>query len=143
VPLRNISGPSFWFVLSFTDWEHCDRTAGNITKEILNEPLGYFLGTFYGKILDVPMVFLMGTLWLHDLGNCKCTDHFLTQEHCNPTAGEIAKEILNEPLRKILGTFYRKTLNVPMVFLMGTSWSHDLEHCKCTGHFLTQGLGTF
>jgi len=39
VPLRNISGPSFWFVFSFTDWEHCDRTDGNTAKEILNEPL--------------------------------------------------------------------------------------------------------
>ena len=73
VPLRNISGPLFWFILSFTDWEHCDRTAGNITKEILNEPLGKILGTFFGKILNVPMMFLMGTPWSHDLEHCECT----------------------------------------------------------------------
>jgi len=48
------------------------------------------------------------------------------------------KDILNVPLRKILGTFFGKILNVPMVFLMGTPWSHDLEHCECTDHFLTQ-----
>ena len=41
--------------------------------------------------------------------------------------------ILNEPLRKILGTFFGKILNDPMVFLMGTPWSHDLEHCRETG----------
>ena len=46
--------------------------------------------------------------------------------------------ILNELLRKILGTFFGKILNVPMMFLMGTPWSHDLEHCECTSHFLTQ-----
>ena len=88
VPLRNILGPSFWFILNFTDWEHCDHTAGNITKEILNEPLEYFLDTFFGKISDVPMMFLMGTPWSHDLEHCECTDHFLTQEHCRETGWE-------------------------------------------------------
>ena len=78
VPLGNILGPSFWFILGFTAWEHYDRTDGNITKEILNEPLGYFLDTFFGKIQGVPMVFLMGTLWSHDLEHCKCTGNFLT-----------------------------------------------------------------
>jgi len=88
VPLRNISGPLFWFVLSFTDWEHCDCTAGNIAKEILNEPLRQILGTFFGKIVDFPTVFLMGTSWSHDLEHCECTSHFLTQEHCRETGWE-------------------------------------------------------
>jgi len=74
VLLRNISGPSFWFVLSFTDWEHCDHTPGNIAKEILNEPLGKILGTFFGKIVNFPTVFLMGTSWSHDLEHCSDID---------------------------------------------------------------------
>jgi len=88
VLLGNISGPLFWFILSFIDWEHCDCTAGNIAKEILNEPLRKILGTFFGKILNVPMVFLMGTSWSHDLEHCECTSHFLTQEHCRKTGWE-------------------------------------------------------
>jgi len=73
VPLRNILGPSFWFIFNFTDWEHWDRTAWNTVKEILNEPPGEILGTFFRKIVNVLMVFLMGTSWSHDLEHCECT----------------------------------------------------------------------
>ena len=96
-----------------------------------------------------------GSPWAEFQGHSECAtqEHFgaiilvcfefYRPEHCDHTAGNIAKEILNEPLGYFLGTFFGKILDVPMVFLMGTSRSHDLEHCKCTGHFLTQGLGTF
>jgi len=58
------------------------------TVNILNELLRKILGTFFGKILNVPMMFLMGTPWSHDLEHCECTDHFLTQEHCRETGWE-------------------------------------------------------
>jgi len=76
---------SWWLILSFTDWEYCDYTAGNTAKKILNEPLGEILDTFFGKIVNFPMMFLMGTPWSHDLEYCECTDHLLTQGHCRET----------------------------------------------------------
>ena len=81
VPLGNIFGAPFWFILNFTDWEHCDRTTRNITKVISNEPLGNIQGTFFGKIQGVPMVFLNRTSWSHDLVNCECTGHFPSMSH--------------------------------------------------------------
>jgi len=120
VPLRNISGTLFQFVFSFTGWEHCDRTTGNTAKYTVNEPLGNIMGTFFGKFLGLPIYYLIGTLWSHDLEHCKHTDQFF----------------LNEPLGKIVVTFFGKILGFPMDYLMGTLQSHDLEHCGCTGHFL-------
>ena len=28
-----------WFILGFTDWEHCGHTTGETAKKTLNEPL--------------------------------------------------------------------------------------------------------
>ena len=81
VPLRNISGTLFWFILSFTGWEHCDHTTRNTTKYISNEPLGNTRDTFFGKIQGVPMVYLIRIFWSHDLVNCRCTEHFLSMSH--------------------------------------------------------------
>jgi len=67
VSCPTISGSLFWLILNFTDWEHCDHTDGNITKEIANEPLGNITGTFFGKIQDVPNTVLFGTSRSHDL----------------------------------------------------------------------------
>ena len=78
------------------------------------------MGTFFGKILGLPIYYLIGTLWSHDLEHCKHTDQFF----------------LNEPLGNIVGTLFGKFLGFPMDYLMGTLQSHDLEHCECTGHFL-------
>src|SRR6266403_4720482 len=59
--------------------------------------------------------------------------------HCNCTAWNIERKTMNEPLGKISGTFFGKIHSVPMVYLMGTPQSHDLEHCKSTGHFPAGG----
>ena len=76
VPLGNILGTSPWLILGFTDLEHCDQAAGDITKEIANEPLGNITSTLFGKIQGEPTDYLIRTLWSHDLEHCKCTEHF-------------------------------------------------------------------
>jgi len=81
VPHPTISGSPFWLILNFTDWEHCDHTGGNITKEIANEPLRNTAVTFFGKIQDVPITFLFGTSRSHDLEHCECTGSFLSMSH--------------------------------------------------------------
>ena len=63
--------------------------------------------------------------------------YFTGWEHCDHTIGNTAKNTLNEPLRDITVTFFGKFQNIPMVFPMGKSQSHDLEHCKCTDRLLT------
>ena len=83
VPLRNISDTWFWFILSFTDWEHCDHITGNTAKYTVNEPLRNITGTFFGKIQDVPIDYLIGTSQSHDWEHCECTDDSLCWEHCN------------------------------------------------------------
>ena len=81
VPCPTISSSPFWLILNFTDWEHCDHTGGNITKEIANEPLGNITSTFFGKIQGEPTNYLIRTLWSHDLEHCKCTEHFPSMRH--------------------------------------------------------------
>jgi len=83
-----------------------------------------------GYILNVPLRFISGTLFWHILG-------FTGWEHCGRTTGDTAKNSLNEPLGNIVVTFFGKLGVYPTYYLMGTSWSHDLEHCECTGRFLT------
>jgi len=112
---------SFWVLL--TGNIVITHTTGNTAKNSLNEPLRNITGTFFGKIQDVPITFLMGTSWSHDLGHCECT----------------AENSLNEPPRNTAVTFFGKIQDVPMDHLMGTSQSHDLGHCKCTDHSPGQG----
>ncbi len=81
VPLRNIFGTSFQFFLNFPGPVHWDHTAGHTTKYVLNEPLGNTTGTFFGKFQGFPMDYLIRTLWSHDQGNCKCTEHFPSMSH--------------------------------------------------------------
>ena len=81
VPLRNISDAQFWFILNFTDWEHCDHITGNTAKYTVNEPLGNITGTFFGKIQGFPTDYLIRSLWSHDLGYCQYTEHFLWISH--------------------------------------------------------------
>ena len=93
---------------------------GTSQSTFSNEPLRNTRGTFFGKFQDVPMVFLFGTSWSHDLVHCECTEHFLSMRH-------------------IVGTFFGKFQDVPMNYLIRTSWSHSWEHYECTDHFLCQG----
>ena len=123
VPLWFTSSTPFWLILGFTGWEHHNHITGETVKNPLNEPLGNTAVTFFGKILDVPISFLMGTSQSHDW------------EHCEHTA----KNSLNEPLRDIAVTFFGKILDVPINYLMGTSQSHDPGHCECTDHSPGQG----
>ena len=57
----------------------------------MNEPLGGIARTFFGKIQDVPINYLMGTLQSHDWVHCGCTGHVLGWD----TAGKLAWKILN------------------------------------------------
>ena len=123
MPLWVTSGTPFWLILGFTGWEHCDCITGNTAKNSLNEPLRNITGTFFGKIQDVPISFLMGTSQSHDLEHCGCT----------------ARISLNEPLRDIAVTFFGKIQDVPINYIMGTSQSCDLGHCECPGHSPGQG----
>jgi len=43
---------------------------------------------------------------------------------------------LNELLRNIMGIFFGKIWKFPINFLIRKPQSHDLEHCRCTEHFL-------
>ena len=81
VPLGNILGTSLRLILNFTDLEHCDHTAGDITKEIANEPLRNTTSTFFGKLQGEPTDYLIRTLWSHDLEHCECTEHFPSMSH--------------------------------------------------------------
>src|SRR5919206_3193861 len=57
-------------------------------RNILNEPLRNTAVTFFGKIQDVPKMFLIGTPQSHHSGHCECIGHFLCQEHCKETGSE-------------------------------------------------------
>ena len=104
VPLRNISGASFWFVLSFTDLEHCNLTAGDISRKTVKEPLGETAGTFFGKIHSFPKDYLIGTLQSHDLVHLKSTGHFLHPEHSREIGWENSKRSCNVLGRDVAGT---------------------------------------
>ena len=76
VPLGNICDTPLWFILGFTNWEHCGRTTGETSKKTLNEPPRNTERTFPGIISSVPNVFLMGTPQSHDWEHCECTGCF-------------------------------------------------------------------
>jgi len=82
-----------------------------------------------GNILNVPLWFISSTPFWRILG-------FTGWEHHGHTTGDTAKYSLNEPLRNITVTFFGKLGVYPIHYLMGTSQSHDLEHCECTSCFL-------
>ena len=90
---------------------------GQICQGILNVPLGNISSALFWLVLS-----------------------FTGWEHCDRTGGDITKEIVNEPLGNITGGFFGKIQDFPKIFLIGTSWSHDWEHCECTGHFLHWGI---
>ena len=71
------------------------------------------MGTFFGKIQNVPMDYLIRTLQSHDQGHCKCPEHFLGQG----TA------------RKLVGNI----LNVLMMYQLGLSQ----VHCPCPYNVFT------
>ena len=67
--------------------------AGYITKYIPSEPLRNTAGTFFGKIQDVPINYLMGTSQSHDWVHCECTGRVLGWN----TAEKLAWKILDIP----------------------------------------------
>jgi len=62
------------------------------------------MGTFFGKILGLPIYYLMGTLQSHDLEHCECTGHFLCWEHCNEIGLEYSECVCNVPDGFLVGT---------------------------------------
>src|SRR3977135_2383148 len=104
VPLGNISGTPFWFILGFTGWGHCNHTFGETAKNTLNEPLGNTVGTSLGYIWSVPINFLIGKPQSHDWVHCKCTEHFLGQGNCGEIGWENSGWTWDVPGGYVLGT---------------------------------------
>jgi hypothetical protein len=75
----------------------------------VNEPLRRIKGTFFGKIQDVPMDYLIGTSQSHDWGHCGYTGDSLCWEHCNQIGLEISECIYNVP-----GWFRVSTLSISL-----------------------------
>ena len=75
----------------------------------MDEPLRHITGTFFGKIQDVPMDYLIGTSQSHDLEHCECTDDSLCWEHCN----QIGLENF-ECVCSVLGGFGVGTLSISL-----------------------------
>ena len=73
----------------------------------MNEPLRDIMGTFFGKIQNVPKDYLIRTLQSHDQEHCECPEH--------SWAGTTAK--------KLVGNI----LNALMVYQVGFSQ----VHCPC------------
>ena len=76
----------FWFIglvnFEFSSWEHCNDTIWKTVRKTSNNLPWDTAGTFFGNILSVPKVFLMGTSWLHHQEHLKCTENFLLLENC-------------------------------------------------------------
>ena len=88
------------------------------------------LGKFWVLSLGKLWIFPQCSWWEHPGHMTWDTANVLAISWPRHTAVTLTGNILNELLRKIL--------NFCKMFLMGTPWSHDLEHCECTDHFLTQ-----
>ena len=85
-----------------------------------------------------------GTLWLEGSGHSKCATrvyfgytvlaHFEFYWLRTPWShhSENRKKSLNKPIGNITVAFCGKIQDVPINFPMGTSRSHDLEHCNHT-----------
>jgi hypothetical protein len=70
---RQVTGTPFRLNLNFTESEHHDHTTGNTRKNTVV--------TFFGKIHDVPMDYLIRTLRSHDQEHHECTEHLLCWQH--------------------------------------------------------------
>jgi len=66
------------------DLGHCECTA----KISLNEPLRDTAVTFFGKIQNVPINYIMGTSQSCDLGHCECPGCSPGQGNCRKTGRE-------------------------------------------------------
>jgi hypothetical protein len=77
VSLRNTFGTLVQFFLNFPGLEHHKHTTQETARCIVNEPLRNTRSIFFQKIQGVPKNYLIRTLWLHHLGNCEFTRHFL------------------------------------------------------------------
>ena len=98
------------FFFNFTGWEHCDPTAWEYFQFLCSVPIQFTVKSLSGIVCNVPKVFLMGTLWLHNQVHCQCTGYLLPQQ----IAGKIAWNILN----------------VPAVYQAGTVWVHCPWPCS-------------
>ena len=70
----------------------------------VNEPLGRIMGTFFGKIQDVPMDYLIGTLQSHDWEHCECPGDVLCWVHCNEIGLENSEWAFDVPGGFLVGT---------------------------------------
>ena len=114
---------------------------------------------FRHTVLVLFEFYWLGTLWSHHWEHWKVHCKWATQEHwgyflwgyskCThglpnqDTAVTWPEKLgahwgfsLNEPLRDIMGTFFGEIQNVPKDYLIRTSQSHDLGHCKWPEHSL-------
>ena len=81
VNLRYFLWENSWFTHAFPIWDILVTWPGKLWMYwlfSLNEPLRQITSTFFGKIQDLPMVYLIRKPWSHDWENCECTEHFLS-----------------------------------------------------------------
>ena len=81
------------------------------------------------RTLNVPLMIIPGTLFSLIL-------NFTGSGHHGHITQKTEKKSLNEPLGGIADAFFGKIQDVSINFPMGTSQSHDLEHCECTDNSL-------
>ena len=82
------------------------------------------------------------TFWMCHLGTslAHCFSSFwilLTRYIVITLLGILQRKFQMSHSGTIRGTFFGKIQGFPMLFLIGTSQSHDLVNCKCTEHFLS------
>ena len=69
-----------------------------------NEPLGYTAGTFFGKIENVPINYLIRTSQSHHWEHCEYPDHFLAWGNCRETGLENCECTFGFPAGYLAGT---------------------------------------
>ena len=85
----------------------------------VNEPLGGTACTFFGKIQDVPINYLMGTLQSHDPVHCECTGCVLDWDTAEKLAWKIP-DVLAVYRAGIWWVHCPFPCNVLAVYLSGT-----------------------
>ena len=97
---------------SGTLWSHCWGNHKELSERATQEHCSYF----FGKILGVPINYIMGTSQSHDLGHCECTDHSLGWGNCREIGWENSGCTWDVPGRYMLGTLsisLQCTCNIP------------------------------
>ena len=70
----------------------------------MSEPLRDIIGTFFGKIQNVPKDYLIRTSQSHDQEHCECPEHFLGWDHCKEIGWEHFKCTYDVPAGFFPGT---------------------------------------